>query len=357
MKSPFLNSFAIATVSITLLINPAHGQPPGPPPAEAPTDNILQSGPLPPGGPPPQQLQTPPDPNATPVPSVGDLGEFTYAPSSQYEDVSVVFPSAGGEAVLVASDFLEAAIQSGSPPQQILQDAQMFEALNNRVAQEFARTFYPDQSAGVADVPRTELSGTNHNITVEQDGAAGPYARVKVTDKDGNTVYEGSVSARIAERILNNPAVDTDQKIAELQRLDFQLPEQARQNFNNLSAEELIAIVAEKPDVQKRSFIKMLNVYESERQKKEERAAGSTATAHAETPSISRPTPRPSRQARSATPGATAETGQSETTQNATGEIADRETDGIHLPEIIGILLGAIALGIFIFGFWKSRRP
>lgn len=344
----------LALISTCALVT---AQPGVTPPGTPPSGNVLPTGPLPPSGTPPQQLQGPGDPNATPIPAVGDHGSFTYAPSREYDGVSVVFPTQGGEPVLVDTNFLQSAIQSGAPPAQVLQDAQMFENLNSQVTEQYVKTFYPDQSAGTANVPRTELSGSDHNIVVEQDAQAGPYARVTVTDKDGNTIYEGSVSAQIADRVLNNPSADADKKIAELQKAEFQLPEQARANFNGLSTEELLAIVAEKPEVQERAFIKMVNVYENEKQKRAARAEGRADADQAEF-AIAQPTPRRERSARPAANRDSGASGEQETGDDAIADSADRRSsdDGLQFPEIIGILLGAVAVGIFVFGFVKSRR-
>lgn len=327
------------------------------PPSVAPVpsgdDHILPTMPAPQGLPVAPQMPPPQDPNATPVPPSGDRPGFSYAPSGNHEGVSVVYPT-GGEPVMVATDFLEASLRASTTDEQVLQDVQRFEQLNDRIAEQFAKEFFPDKNAPKIDVPSTKLEGTDRNISVEPDPQAGPYARVKVTDKDGNVISEHSVSAALAQKTLSNPNFDADRKIASLMRADFQLPEQARSRFNDLTAEELLAMAADKPELQNKNFLKMKRVLTEE---KARRSAGQSTDTQAQ----SRPRPsimaknneRRSREkadsARSSAPERTRERAAAPATSRQT-------TSGFELPEIVGIILGLGAIGVFIYGFIKTRR-
>lgn len=343
---------------ITLGISAAALGQPAETPASPPSgDYTLPTMPAPPGIPQPPPMMTP-DANATPVPPSGDRPGFSYAPSGNHEGVSVVYPT-GGEPVIVATDFLEASLRASTTDEQVLQDVQRFEQMNDRVAEQYAKEFFPDKNAPKVDVPATTVEGADRNVSIEPDPQAGPYVRVKVTDKDGNLVSEHSVSATMAQKTLNNPNLDAEGKIASLTRADFQLPEQARARFNDLSSEELLTMAAEKPELRNKNIFRMKRVLAEEKARRS--AAGpSTATQSRRTPVPSMAAPKRAKDDLSAEKSAPEPSREPATDANrekaAAAAAARKAPTGLELPEIVGIILALGAVGVFVYGLWKTRR-
>jgi hypothetical protein len=281
--------------------------------------------------------------------------------------VSVVYPNNGSDPLLVSTPFLETSLSSTSNDDVRLKDLQMYEQMTNRVAEQFSEQMFPDASAGDANVQRQVIQGQDRDMIIEQDPKAGPYARVTITDKDGNVISEASVSANMASKILENPSADADRKIDSLQKSQFTLPEEARANFDGLTKQQLLAIVAKKPELQKQDFIKMTGVFAAEKAKKEAAAAAgrpdemttesSRMTASANPDARSKAARRNSEVPKANSPDKSeSRASQSRTAADVSEPTAVERFNSWNVPTIIGAVLGIGAVGVFLYGLMKTRR-
>lgn len=366
-----LSKYVIA-VGLSLVISaggdafaqPGPSGPLGPtptPPAGGSEDRRLPTFPAPPLSDSPSQQPT--EPVGTPVPSSGAGDGYSYAPS-EYDGFSIVYPADGTEPLYVSTNFLESSIKSSDNGTQVVSDAKAYQQMNAQVGEQMEEQFFPDASAGDANIQRSVIEGADHDVIIEPDPQAGPYARVTVTDKEGNVISEASMSATMAQQIAGNPYVDVEKKIAALEKNKFTLPEKARENFDQLTPEQLRELVLENPALQEQEFVKYARVMAEVEAKKNNPDASAEQTDDAE-PGIGS----------ADLDSAMANTAQRETDESdvemdkldtVRDEVAGRglgdqagelkPEGGLGGPEIAGIVLGILAIGIFVFGWWKTRR-
>lgn len=329
----------------------------------AASDGSLPTFPAPPlSDSPPRQD---PGVQGTPVPSSGTGDGYSYAPSD-YDGFSIVYPSDGTDPLYVSTNFLESSIRSSDNGSQVVSDAKAYQQMNAQVAEQLEKQFYPDASAGDANIERSVIQGADHDVIIEQDPKAGPYARVTVTDKEGNVISESSMSAAMAKQVAGNPYIDAEKKIAALEKNKFTLPEKARENFDQLSPEELREMVLENPALQEQEFVKYARVMaqvEAEKQGLPGASDGvdDTASSVGEATDLNEAVAnRAQRNTDKADvalePMDTVADNGMRKNAAADRDVELRSESGLGGPEIAGITLGIVALGIFAFGWWKTRR-
>lgn len=347
------------------------GQPPisNPTPDPAVTQRLPVS-PAPFGSAAPPPSPPPGSPGYVPPPLASDTrDEFSYSPSSEYEGFSTVYPTGGGEPINVSTTFLNLTLKSGGTDAEVLQSARNYEKMNASISDKFMDQFFPDSTADSASLQPRAIQGTDQDIVVEQDPLAGPYARVTVSDKEGNVISESSVSAQAAAGILDQPYLSADQQIAALARPDFLLPESARQNFSSMSAEQLRALVLEKPELANQEFIKAAKVIAAENEKKagQEAARSTSLAGEATTDTPDSPVgfvstvdepelvaPDYATTIAIAYEGADVQPLADDDPQH--DSYFNTSPGQSNLPLIGGITIGIIALGIFLYGIYRIRR-
>ncbi len=341
-------------------------------PTPVPTPPALQQLPVSPApfdnSPPPQ----PPPPGSPgykpPPPASGTHDGFSYAPSTDHEGFSVIYPTDGTEPVYVSTSFLEINLQAARNDAAILQNLKNYEKMNAGMADNFMDQMFPDASADATEVQKTALQGNDRDIIVEPDPLAGPYARLTVTDKDGNVLSQSSLNGKLVSQILNQPYLTAEQKIEALARPGFYLPEGARQNFSSLTPEQLEAMVLESPDVAQQEFLLAAKVIAAEKAKKLEGEAARKAEKDARASATVEALKNTQNSAPDQLSGdrkassADAMTGNESTTASA-GKLESQKDpnswmsiDQSKTPLIVGGLVAILALGVFAFGIYRTRR-
>lgn len=232
----------------------------------------------------------------TEVPSVGSNEVFSYAPSSDYEGVSIVTPMNGnGESVLVSDSFLHMTLNNRQLNDERRMDVfRSYPQMTEQAYDAMVRMNYPDSSTAGANQPfeNTVLEGADRIVVLTKDSQASPYVRVSVTDKNHKILQEFSLNTATVSRLLANPYKSTDDKIAGLQRFPFRLPEKARENFASATTETIRQLAEDLPELKRQEMVKMTKVFAAERAKLErqqDEAATSAALRVRRTPA---PSPR-----------------------------------------------------------------
>ena len=194
-----------------------------------------------------------------PLPEAGETAHFRY--ERDRSGMYWIIPTDGSQSYLVSASFLQVTIDS--PQLNSFQQAELLRTYPTLMQQMFTKIMaqaYPDGTAEYA-VPFVTQSfeGTDGTqALLEQDPAAAPYIRVRLTGGGGETV-EFSMARAVVEQMLANERFATDDQLLQgLRSFPFRLPETARVgNFARLSTAELAMLVQQEPELRRYEFIQM----------------------------------------------------------------------------------------------------
>lgn len=255
---PGAGLFAAVLLAAAALNAPAQTDPgsPQPPPRQVPV--VTPRGGLPPS---PPKTPRPPDP----VPDSGANQSFSFQRAPENDGSYVVYPADGSEPVRVSDSFLGLILNN--PQINDEQRAQVLKSYPKIIQKQFESTMtdmYPDASQAPGETFQPQALGTpdgpGGSASIEPDPLAPGYVRISLATPDGQ-VQEFSAAQSAIQRVLTNPNTSDEQKIQSLKTFPFKLPESARQNFKDLSRDELLDRVAELPDMKRQEFFKMRRYY------------------------------------------------------------------------------------------------
>lgn len=193
-----------------------------------------------------------------PLLETGATAHFRY--ERDMGEMYRIIPTDGSPSYLVSMNFLQLILNSSeidsSRQAQVLQTypALMQEMFTKTMAQA-----YPDGTVEYETPFAPQLfEGTDGTqVLLEQDPAAAPYIRVRLSGGGGEAV-EFSMARTVVEPLLANQRLTADQLLQDLWAFPFRLPEVARAgNFARLSAEELAALVQQEPELRQYDFVRL----------------------------------------------------------------------------------------------------
>lgn len=195
---------------------------------------------------------------ALPLPEAGETAHFRYA--QDRGGMYRITPTDGSPSYLVSASFLQVTLDSLQLDS--FQQAEMLQSYPALMQKMFTKTMaqaYPDATAEYeVPFPTQSFEGTDRTQgLLEQDPAAAPYIRVRLTGGEGEPV-EFSVARAVVEHMLANERLTDDQLLQGLRSFPFRLPEAARAgDFARLSAAELARLVQQEPELRRYEFIQM----------------------------------------------------------------------------------------------------
>lgn len=193
-----------------------------------------------------------------PLPATGETAHFRY--ERDKGDMYRIIPTDGSESYLVSMNFLQV-ILSNSQIDSSLQ-AQVLRTYPGLMQEMFTKTMaqaYPDGTVEYEAPFSTQFfEGTDGTqVLLEQDPAAAPYIRVRLTGGGGEAV-EFSLARTVVEPLLANAQLTADQLLQNLWTFPFRLPEVARAgNFARWSAAELATLVQQEPELRQYDFVRL----------------------------------------------------------------------------------------------------
>jgi hypothetical protein len=193
-----------------------------------------------------------------PLSAAGETAYFRY--ERDRDDMYRIIPTDGSPSYLVSASFLQVTLDN--PQFDSFQQAGLLQAYPALMQEMFTKTMaqmYPDGTTEYeAPFPRQWFTGTDGTQgLLEQDPAAAPYIRVRLSG-GGDDAVEFSVARAMVEQMLANAQLTDDQLLQSLRSFPYRLPEAARAgDFARLSAADLALLVQREPGLRRYDFLQM----------------------------------------------------------------------------------------------------
>jgi hypothetical protein len=192
-----------------------------------------------------------------PLPAAGETTYFRF--ERDRGDMYRIIPIDGSPSYLVSTSFLQGTLDS--PQLNSFQQAEWLQSYPTLIQEMFTETMaqmYPDGTVEYdAPFPTQWFAGTDGTQgLLEQDPAAGPYIRVRLSG--GEEAVEFSVVRSVVEQMLANGQLTDDQLLQNLRSFPYRLPEAAREgDFARLSAADLALLVQREPGLRQYEVLQM----------------------------------------------------------------------------------------------------
>ena len=199
-------------------------------------------------------------PVGAPLADEGATSAFSYFRSPDYRDSYVVVPRDGTASYLVSESFLGLVLHRGLDDERRLVVLSNYKNMVLQANDLIMAESFPTSSSpgGEPFATRTLYSQTGMRAVIEQDALAPPYVRVTLTADKKTTEF--SLVRSVVEQLLNNPHLTDGQRIDALKTFGLRLPEEARANFKNLTAEKIREMASNSPALQENEYIRMSRI-------------------------------------------------------------------------------------------------
>ncbi|MFP4381105.1 MAG: hypothetical protein ACLFUS_11445 [Candidatus Sumerlaeia bacterium] len=288
------------------------------------------------------------------LPDQGQTDNFVYERSTEHPGTYVVYPSGDSdmEPFIISENMFRIHMRN-----ERLDDANRLKFMSDypkMVTSMYENTMenhFPDKSTTYDDAFEEQvLVGSESegvNALVKQDPSLNPYVQIILEDENGE-IHEYTLSRKTAERILGNNRLSNDDKIRALRTHPFHLPQEARQQFDQLDQQELWNLLEEvSPGVKKQEFVKMTRIFREEEAKREMAQAdqGNNAAPTPEAETELRPETTPLAPAATATPPAVRSTPLADADQDGLDDAAS----GMNWPFAVAVFVGlVVAIVVFV---------
>ncbi len=201
------------------------------------------------------------------MPRAGLNDSFSYEASAQYPGSYVVRPLDGSSPLIVSDTFLSMLTRGGTVQQgeEVLGRLRSYPSMIQQLYDKLFSDTFPDRTIQTtALTPSYFALQDGRTVTVTQDPAAAPYARISFRNTDGS-MAELSIAKEIVQSALSNEQLPPDQKLSTLRQSPFVLPENLRKQFANLSPQQWRDAISKIPDVARQEFVRMGKIYEEQK--------------------------------------------------------------------------------------------
>ena len=195
---------------------------------------------------------------------------FSFARENEESNVFMVSPTGNSisRPTAVSHSFLELVINGPVDDETKLELLNQFPQIMNGMYQEEMEANYPDSSLQF-ETPFQSYQGDA--FTIIQDPLAAPYVQISITLPSGK-VETFSLNRDMVENIIDDKSIEDGMLLLALQNYPYRLPENARIDFDNLTASNIFAIAEQDvEDVKNQEFVKSVR-WERERREREQSA-------------------------------------------------------------------------------------
>ena len=293
-----------------------------------------------------------------PMPRAGLNDSFSYEASAQYPGSYVVRPLDGSSPLIVSDTFLSMLTRGGTVQQgeEVLGRLRSYPSMIQQTYDQLFLDTFPDRTVQTtALTPSYFALQDGRAVTVTQDPAAAPYARISIRNTDGSTA-ELSIAKEIVQSVLSGEQRTPEQKLETLRQCPFVLPENLREQFARFSPEQWRDAISKIPDVARQEFVRMSKVYEEQKRLglmpfsvAEPAATASVAAPQTHTneeETSAEPAQSPFKEFEPATPRSTA----------SSPKVTSEAPNNSFLKTSILLLAGAATAGVGCYLFLRYKR-
>lgn len=197
----------------------------------------------------------------------GSNDTFSYEASAQYPGSYVVRPLDGSSPLIVSDTFLSMVTRGGTVQQgeEVLGTLRSYPSMVQQTYDQLFLDTFPDRTVQTtALTPSYFALQDGRAVTVTQDPAAAPYARLTIRNTDGS-MAELSIAKEIVQSVLSDEQRTPEQTLETLRQFPFVLPENLRKQFASLSPQQWRDAISKIPDVAGQEFVRMGKIYEEQK--------------------------------------------------------------------------------------------